>query len=192
MISESELVRKCKEGEPRYQEMLYQKFSAVLMGICVRYAKNKEDAEDIMHDSFVKIFTNIGSYEGIGSLEAWGKRITVNTAINAYHLKVKTGFAVDVDEMQGVITDVRIKETDFLSESVLLQFINELPDGYRTIFNLYEIDGYSHLEIAEMTGVTFSTVSAQLFKAKRALKKKIENYFGTELKYYTDRNKSEK
>src|SRR5574344_1287714 len=192
MISESELVRKCKEGNPRYQEILYHKFSAVLMGVCMRYARNKEDAEDIMHDSFVKIFTNIGTYEGTGSLEAWVKRITVNTAINAYYQKVKTGYSVDVDELQGMITDVRIKENDFLSEAVLLQFINELPDGYRTIFNLYEIDGYSHLEISKMTGGTYSTVRSQLFKAKRALKKKIENYFGTELKYYTDRNKSEK
>lgn len=187
MISESELIRKCKEGNPQYQKMLYQRFSGVLMAACMRYTRNREDAEDLMHDSFVKIFTNIGTYEGTGSLEAWVKRIAVNTAINAYNQKVRNGFTVDVDELQEIVNDVRIKESDFLTESVLMQFINELPDGYRTVFNLFEIDGYSHIEIAKMTGGTYSTVRSQLFKAKRSLKKKIESYLGNELKDIIDK-----
>ncbi len=148
----------------------------------MRYAHDEEDACDILHDAFVKIFTNISKVDENGSYEAWMKTITVNTAINAYHYKNKTKGAVAVDEVQERVEDLRIKQNDFLSQEILLRFINELPDGYRTVFNLFEIDGYSHLEISKMIGSSYSTVRSQLFKAKRALKKKIEEYLGTELK----------
>lgn len=188
MVSDDELVRRCKEGNPKYQALFYQKFAPMLMGICMRYARNVEDAQDLLHDSFVKIFTNIESVREDGSLDGWVRRITVNTAINAYHKKNRIPPAIEVDDVQEWIPDERIEMNDFLSEEMLLQFIQKLPDGYRTIFNLFEIDGYSHLDIAKMTGGTYSTVRSQLFKAKRALKLKIEKYLSTEMKDLINKN----
>ena len=178
MESDSEFIRKCKQGDPQSQSQLYNKYAPMLMAICLRYARNEEDAEDILHDSFVKILTNIDKVDENWAYVGWMKTIVVNTAINAYRDRMKTGGSVDIDEMQDVIEDVRMKPSDFLSRELLLKCINELPEGYRTVFNLYEIDGYSHLEITKMTGISYSTVRSQLFKAKRALKKKIEKYLG--------------
>lgn len=181
MESDSELIRKCKQGDPQSQSQLYNKYAPILMAICLRYARNQEDAEDILHDSFVKILTNIDKVDENWAYVGWMKTIVVNTAINAYREKIKTGVSVDIDEMQDAIKDVRLATNDFLSQELLMKCISELPDGYRTVFNLYEIDGYSHLEISEMTGISYSTVRSQLFKAKRALKKKIENLLGKEI-----------
>lgn len=178
MESDSELIRKCKQGDPQSQSQLYNKYAPMLMAICLRYARNEEDAEDILHDSFVKILTNIDKVDENWAYVGWMKTIVVNTAINAYRDRMKTGVNVDIDEMQEAFEDVRLSQSDFLSRELLLKCINELPEGYRTVFNLYEIDGYSHLEITKMTGISYSTVRSQLFKAKRALKKKIEKYLG--------------
>lgn len=186
MESDSELIRKCKEGDPKSQSQLYSKYAPALMGICLRYARNEEDAKDILHDSFVKILTNLDKVDENGSYEGWMRTIVVNTAINAYRAKIKTGTPVDLDEVQEMVEDVRIVQNDFLSQEILLRFISELPDGYRTVFNLFEIDGYSHLEISEMTRSSYSTVRSQLFKAKRALKKKIEEHLGEVMKKTKD------
>ena len=176
MESDSELIRKCKQGDPKSQSELYRKYAPMLMAICLRYARNEEDARDILHDSFVKIFTNIDKVDENWAYVGWMRTIVVNTAINAYRDKMKTSGSLDIDEMQDAMEDVRIVQSDFLTRELLLKCINELPEGYRTVFNLYEIDGYSHLEISKMTGSSYSTVRSQLFKAKRALKNKIEKY----------------
>lgn len=180
MVTDTELVRKCKEGNQKYQEMLYNRFAPKLMAIALRYARNQADAEDILHDSFVKVLTNLDNYNEDGSLDGWVKRITVNTAINAYYKKKKMEDSIEVEDVREMTTAVNINYNDFLSEKILLQLINELPDGYRTVFNMFEIDGYSHKEISEMTGSSYSTVRSQLFKAKRALKKRLEEFLGEE------------
>lgn len=176
MESDSELIRKCKKGDPKSQALLYQRYAPMLMSISLRYTRNEEDAKDIMHDSFVKIFTNIDKIDENKPYVSWMKTIVINTAINAYRSKVRTGTTVDIDEVEATVGDVRVQHSDFLTRELLLKFISELPDGYRTVFNLFEIDGYSHLEISEMTGSSYSTVRSQLFKAKQSLKKKIEKY----------------
>lgn len=181
MINEKEIIEGCKAGKEKYQKMLYQHFSSTLMGICMRYAKNTMEAEDILHDSFIKIFVKISSFRGEGSLDAWVRQITVNTAINAYRKKVATGYDLDIDELEESIKDVKVSTTDKTTLNLLLTFINELPDGYRAAFNLYEIDGYSHKEIAEMLGCTPVTVRTQLHKAKLSLKKKIETHLKNDL-----------
>ncbi|MCR5115152.1 MAG: RNA polymerase sigma factor [Bacteroidales bacterium] len=182
MVSDSELIRKCKQGSQKYQAMLYEKFAPVLMGICIRYTRNMEDAQDLLHDSFVKIFTNIDSCDENGNLLGWTRKIAVNTCINAYYKKKREEGTVEAEEVAETTGDVRIQQSDFLTQELLLRLVSELPDGYRTVFNLFEIDGYSHHEIAEMTGSSYSTVRSQLFKAKRALKKRIETLLGEEIK----------
>lgn len=181
MVSDSELIRKCKAGNAKYQAMLYEKFAPALMAICIRYTRCQEDAQDILHDSFIKILTNIDTCNEEGNIIGWMRTITINTAINAYNKRKKEGGKIEAEEVEENVKDVRIEQNDFLSESTLLRFVSELPDGYRTVFNMFEIDGYSHMEIANMTGSSYSTVRSQLFKAKRALKQKIEEYLGKEL-----------
>jgi len=181
MINEKEVIEGCKSGKEKYQKMLYDHFSGTLMGICLRYAKNTMEAEDILHDAFIKIFVKIDSYRGEGSLDAWVRQITVNTAINAYRKKVAIGFELDVDELQDYIKDVKVATSDRTTLDLLLRFISELPDGYRAAFNMYEIDGYSHKEIAAMLGCSPVTVRTQLHKAKLTLRKKIENHLKNDL-----------
>lgn len=176
MISEKELIKHCKEGKSEYQKLLYDKYSPLLMGICLRYAKNKMEAEDILQDAFIKIFLKLDSFRGEGSLENWLTRIVIHTAINAYHKNSAKMNEIDIDDLNGNVEDVTITNSDSLSLQLLLRFIEELPDGYRTAFNLYEIDGYSHKEIAEMLGCAPVTVRTQLFKAKENLKRKIEEH----------------
>ena len=188
MVSDSEMIRKCKAGNVKYQSMLYEKFAPMLMAICVRYTRTYEDAEDILHDSFVKILTNIESCDEKGNIGAWMRTITINTAINAYNRRKREGGKIEAEEVEENVKDVRIAQNDFLSEETLLRFVSELPDGYRTVFNLFEIDGYSHLEIASMMGSSYSTVRSQLFKAKRALKQKIEKSLGKELDDHLNTN----
>lgn len=176
MISEQDIIAGCKKGKTDCQKALYERYSSDLMGICLRYAKNQMEAEDILQDAFIKIFTKIDTYRGEGTFASWLKRITVHTAINAYHKTAAKASEVDIDEFNGNIEDFTITETDSLTVQLLLRFIEELPDGYRTAFNLYEIDGYSHKEIAEMLGCSPVTVRTQLFKAKEQLKRKIEKH----------------
>lgn len=176
MISEKELIDGCKKGKAKYQKQLYEMYSPVLMGICLRYAKNQMEAEDILQDAFIKIFTKIETYRGEGSLDSWLKRIVIHTAINAYHKNSAKAGEIDIDDLNGNVEDVSITDSDSLTAKLLLGFIEELPDGYRTAFNLYEIDGYSHKEIAEMLGCAPVTVRTQLFKAKESLKKRIEQH----------------
>lgn len=175
-MEEKELVKGCKEGNEKCRRLLYEQYSPVLMGICLRYTKNEMEAEDLLHDAFIKIFTKLDSYRGEGSFEGWMKHIAVNTAINAYRKNKDERFAADLDEIEEFTPDVTIPDADPLTEKLLLQFIEELPPGYRMAFNLYEIDGYSHREVAEMVGCSEVTVRSQLHKAKRALKQKIEQH----------------
>lgn len=176
MVDDKALIQGCKKGDLVSQKLLYTKFSPMLMGICLRYAKNQMEAEDILQDSFVKIFIKMDTIRQESSLEAWLKQITVNTAINAYKKKTNEGFSVDIDEIQEAVADPKIPVSDALTHQLLLGFINELPAGYRMAFNMYEIDGYSHKEIAEMLGCSPVTVRSQLFKAKEQLRKKIEQH----------------
>ena len=169
-MSLEELIKRCKEQNRKAQEELYRNYSGVLFGMCLKYSRNKTEAEDNLHDSFMTIFDKIGQYNNRGSFEGWMKRITVNTVLQKYrkerHLDVVTeniGEEVDLD-----IDDVPI------SLSRLLGFIQELPNKYRLTFNLYVLDGYSHKEISEMLGTSTGTSKSNLARARMILKEKIE------------------
>ncbi len=169
-MSLEELIKRCKEQNRKAQEELYRNYSGVLFGMCLKYSRNKTEAEDNLHDSFMTIFDKIGQYNNRGSFEGWMKRITVNTVLQKYrkerHLDVVTeniGEEVDLD-----IDDVPI------SLSRLLGFIQELPNKYRLTFNLYVLDGYSHKEISEMLGSSTGTSKSNLARARMILKEKIE------------------
>lgn len=171
---EEELLDGCMQGDQKFQYMLYKKFSPTMLAVCRRYTNSIEDAEDVLQDGFIKVFNNLDKYRRDGSLEGWVRRIMVNTALNQYRSNLKTLYQLDIDELQHVIEDARPSNFDNLNLNVLLKMIESLPDGYKLIFNLYEIEGYAHKEIAEMLNISINTSKSQLLKARRVLQKKLE------------------
>ncbi len=156
--------------------MLYEKYRTLMFAICMRYAKNKDEAEDVMIEGFMKIFSKIKEFRKEGSFEGWLKRIMINSAINNYRANLKHYYNLQIDDEESFLEIM--DETDYFkstySADYLLKLIQELPDGYRMVFNLYEIEGYSHKEIAESLNISVSTSKTQLFYAKKALKSKLE------------------
>ncbi|WP_343486957.1 sigma-70 family RNA polymerase sigma factor [Allomuricauda sp. d1] len=169
-MSLEELIVNCKKGKRAAQEELYQRYSGILFGMCLKYSRNKTEAEDNLHDSFMTIFDKIGQYNFKGSFEGWMKRITVNTVMQKYR---KEQYLNVVSENFGDKIEVEEERND-LSLSTLLQYIQDLPNKYRLTFNLYVLDGYSHREISEMLGTSTGTSKSNLARAKMILREKIE------------------
>ncbi len=172
-MTEAELLEGCGNRDQKCQYILYQKFASIMLVVCRRYTRSEQDAEDVLQEGFIKIFNNLDKYRGDGSLEGWIRRIMVNTALNHYRSNLKSMYQLDIDEVQTAIEDVRPSNFDKLNANVLLKMIESLPDGYKLVFNLYEIEGYAHKEIAEMLNVSINTSKSQLLKARRVLQKKI-------------------
>ncbi len=178
-MTEEELVRGCVEGKPLFQQALYKRFAGMMKGVCMRYSDTIEEAEDILQDGFIKVFMNLKNFRQDGSLEGWVRRIMVNTALNHYRANQKSAHHANIDEIGEFVPDVRIDNYDKLNTRVLLKMIEELPTGYRIVFNMFEIEGYSHKDIANVLNVSINTSKSQLLKARRALQIKInelQNY----------------
>ncbi|MGD1946971.1 MAG: RNA polymerase sigma factor [Croceivirga sp.] len=169
-MSQDELIKYCKEQNRQAQEELYRNYSGVLFGMCLKYSRNRSEAEDNLHDAFMTIFDKIAQYNHKGSFEGWMKRITVNTVLQKYrkekHLDV-------VSENLGETAEIENEAKD-ISLSRLLKYIQELPNKYRMTFNLYVLDGYSHKEISELLGTSTGTSKSNLARARMILKEKIE------------------
>ena len=168
---ETELIIACKKQNAKAQRALYDKHASHMLGLCKRYIKGEMEAEDVMIKGFMKVFTKIDLFEGKGSFEGWMKRIMINEALG-YIRKNKSMYL----EMEIEAAD---KEPDFdtlsteLEAMDLLKMVNGLPSGYRTIFNLYAIEGYSHKEIAELLGISENTSKSQLSRARMHLQKRL-------------------
>ena len=171
-MSESDLIKGCLEGDRRAQEYLYQRFSPKMYGVCLRYAGKAEDAQDILQDGFVKIFKNLHMYRGDGSFEGWIRRIFVNTAIEHYRRQVNL-YPV-TENHESLLETKEISAFDSLSVKDLMKIVQQLSPGYRTVFNLYVVEGYSHKEIAEMIGISEGTSKSQLARAKGVLQNIIK------------------
>ena len=166
------LIENCKNHDTKAQGELYKMFSRKMFALCLKYSRNRTEAEDVLQDSFLTIFKKIGQYDNKGSFEGWIKRITINTALQRYRGK---GVLNLVDDNH--IEDINVEADDQdLSLDFLLSCIQELPDRYRLVFNLYALDGYSHKEIAKMLEVTTGTTKSNLARARMILKDKIETY----------------
>jgi RNA polymerase sigma-70 factor (ECF subfamily) len=173
MINEKELVIKCLTNDSGAQELLYRRYASKMLGVCLRYAKNKMEAEDILQEGYIKVFKNLTSYKFEGSFEGWVRRIMVNTAINYYRASIKYVQSLDDDELNAKDIPSAVMN-DQLSTKELLKVIQELPEGYRVVFNLYAIEGYSHKEIAEILEISESTSKSQLSRARVALQNKLK------------------
>lgn len=166
-----DLVQGCKRGERQAQEGLYRQLVSTMMGICLRYAKDRDDAEDILQTGFIRVFQKISDFRMEGSFEGWVKRIMVNTALEHYRKNLRTLTAVSLDEVQE---EVSFSDWNALEVEDLLNVIQSLPNGYRMVFNMYALEGYSHKEIAEELGITESGSKSQLSRARALLKEKIK------------------
>ena len=167
-MTDDELIDKCLQGDPRAQKALFEKFSRKMMSVCMRYVSDREQAEDVLQDGFVKVFSHLKSFKREGSFEGWIRRTMVNTSLD--HLRKKRNMNLDTDiseaeylagEDENVVGKMRVEE--------LMKLIQGMPPGYRTVFNMYAIEGFSHQEIANELGVTESTSKTQFRKARTYL-----------------------
>ncbi len=171
-MSLDQLIYNCQKNDTKAQSELYELFSSKLFSICLKYSRNYAEAEDNLQDSFITIFKKIKQYKNKGSFEGWLKRITINTALQRYR-KQKIFDIVNEDAIED--EEVDIDEND-VSLDFLLSCIQELPDRYRLVFNLYVLDGYSHKEISEMLEINLGTSKSNLARARVILKEKITTY----------------
>jgi RNA polymerase sigma factor (sigma-70 family) len=174
MMSDPQIIELCAKHHRKAQQELYDKYSRLLLGVCLRYASDKAEAEDILQDSFLKIFYNIQDYSGSGSFIGWLRKVTVNTAITHYHKNLKYRYSVEIEEYETIETGVISFEEDFYTSDELYRVLNELPTGYRMVFNLYAVEGYKHKEIAEMLGIDTNTSKSQYSRAKAVIRDKLE------------------
>jgi RNA polymerase sigma factor (sigma-70 family) len=168
----SAFIKSLKENDAKTQRAFYQQLAPKMYGICLRFALINEDADDILQDGFIRVFKHIKDFRGEGSLEGWVRRTIVNTAINYYKKKIKQGINTDLEFVKG-----KVKEQNNIVEKMscdeLLVMINELPPGYRMVFNLNVIEGYTHKEIGKILEISENTSKSQLSRARASLQKKL-------------------
>ncbi len=174
MMSDQQIIKLCAKHDRKAQQVLYDKYSRLLLGVCLRYATDKAEAEDILQDSFLKIFFSIKDFAGSGSFIGWLRKIAVNTAITHYHKNLKYRYHVEIEDYVSVETGVTSFEEDFFTSDELYKVLNDLPAGYRMVFNLYAVEGYKHKEIAEMLGIDTNTSKSQYSRAKAVIRDKLE------------------
>jgi RNA polymerase sigma factor (sigma-70 family) len=172
---DEELLRLCRQNDQRAQFALYEKYASYMKGVARRYAKSDEDAEDIFQDAFVRIFQNLHTVQSLDTFIFWMKKIVVNTAINHYHkyLKLQLNVTDDALIFHGN-EDNKLIMSD-LSNQELLQIVNQMPDGFRVVFNMYAIDGYQHNEIGAHLGISENTSKSQYSRARDWLRKRLKD-----------------
>ncbi len=171
-MSDQELLHGCQRNDSKAQTAFYQKYKGRLMGICRRYARTTAEAEDILQESFIKIFRNITEVRNPDAIGGWLRKIVTNTSLNYYRSQLHYQQTTDYEEILHSNDDY-LQLLSHLSNEEIVKLINALPDGYRMVFNLYIIDGYDHAEIARMLEISENTSRSQLFKAREVLKKKL-------------------
>lgn len=173
ITDEQQLIKGCIEGKSWAQRAIYERYAASMMSVCVRYVTDRETARDLLQEGFIKLFSKIQSYSGTGAFGGWVRRIFVTTALE--HLRQNNALkqSVSIDDHAYYIENVEETVLQKLSANDLLDCIAKLADGYRTIFNLYAIEGYSHAEIAEMLGISEGTSRSQFMRARKILQENV-------------------
>lgn len=172
-MTDEQLVKGCVEGKPSAQQYLFDKYSRKMMGVCLRYAEDNQEAEDVLQEGFIKVFSAISSFNGKGSLEGWIRKIMVNTALDSYRKNSATKYAQEISEMDHVLGT-----NDYILENMevegLLNILRKLPEGYRMIFNMYAMEGYTHKEIGERLGISINTSKSQYSRARAYIQKMLK------------------
>jgi len=171
-MTDDQLVNGCMNNHAGAQKLLFERYSKKMMGVCLRYVPDYDEAQDVLQESFIKVFQKINSYQGKGSLDGWIRKIIVNTALDHFRKTKEQRFQLEItEEEHSVSTEAAALEN--INAKELLMVIQALPVGFRTVFNLYAIEGYSHKEIAVMLGITESTSKSQYARARVHLQKNI-------------------
>ena len=183
-MTEDELIKACINKNERAQKTLFDNFSPRLMGVCLRYAQNRDEAKDMLQDGFIKIFQKLEAFSGTGSFGGWMHRTMVNTCLDAIRKNSKHLYSVEIEKAdhliqldETILSEIRTKE--------LLGLVQQLPDGYRLVFNMFAIEGYGHKEIAEELGISENTSKSQFRKARLWLQKAIIEL--DEIKNYSEK-----
>jgi RNA polymerase sigma factor (sigma-70 family) len=171
-LSEHDLIRGCLRGSSQCQRRLYEQYAGRMYAVCLRYARTPADASDMLQDGFIKVFTKLGQFQFQGSFEGWIRRIMVNTALRNYQRRHFEAEQSGYEQLPDVPVDQ--SAIGALSEAELMGLIGRLPEGYRVVFNLVAIEGYSHAEAAELLEIQESTSRSQLTKARRWLCEQVE------------------
>lgn len=172
MYSEEDLINRCLLNEVKAQEVFYKRFAPKMFGVCLRFAKNQMEADDILQEGFIKVYTSLKTYRGDGSLEGWIRRTIVNTAINLYKKNARYLRDIEIEKAE-VVQNMDEGAEDKISVQELLALIRELPTGYRMVFNLNVIEGYTHKEISQLLNISENTSKSQLSRARQTLQKKL-------------------
>ncbi len=172
-MDDTSLVNECLKGNSRAQKAMFDKFAPKMLSVCLRYMKNPEKAEDALQDGFIKVFTNLLNFNNSGVLEGWIRRIIVNTCLDELKKNKKLLFNISVEEVE-----YKLESNDFVQEQMmaddLMKLIQNMPEGYRVIFNMFAIEGYAHQEIATQLGISESTSKSQYLRARAYLKNRID------------------
>lgn len=178
-MTEIELIEACQQQDRRAQQMLFDRYSPVMFGVCKRYVKNREDAEDILVEAFFKVLTNIQNFKSEGSFEGWIRRIVINEALMSLRKHHNFNMTLEISPQMDAEADP-VTAVDELAAQDIINLLDGLPTGYRTVFNLYAIEGYKHREIADLLGISINTSKSQLILAKKRLQDLLEemNYPG--------------
>lgn len=175
-MNEEALIQGCLKNSAQHQRMLYDRYAARLYAVCLRYARIQTDAVDILQEGFVKIFSHIHQFKSEGSFEGWMRRIMVHTALRHYQRQRFDSEVTGTEHIPERSLDPEVLAT--LSEKELMELIAKLPEGYRLVFNMVAIEGYSHAEVAELLQIQESTSRSQLAKARKWLAEQLENTYG--------------
>ena len=174
-LSFEDMIQGCKEGDRKAQKAFYDYFASKMLGVCMRYAKDRAEAEDMLQESFIKLYQSMHTYRGEGNFEGWVRRVVVFNAINLYKHRLRH-FKEDLDVQDydakyddDIISKISVKE--------ILAFVQQMPDGYRLIFNLYAVEGFTHKEIGEQLGIAIGTSKSQYSRARDWMKKALSKHY---------------
>jgi RNA polymerase sigma factor (sigma-70 family) len=173
-MHENDLIEGCIAGNRKMHALLYDRFAPKMYGVCLRYASSADDAQDLLQEGFIKVYRNLEKFRKEGSFEGWIRRVFVNTSIEHYRKKVNLNSIGENEER--TIEDGNWNVLDQLAERDIIALVQNLSPGYRSVFNMYVIEGFSHKEIADMMGISEGTSKSQLARAKSILQKKVEDF----------------
>mgnify|MGYP002609646055 FL=1 len=177
-MEEQELTELCRQGDNRARKELYEQYAGRMLGICLRYAGDRETAQDLLHDGFLKIFGSFDKFtwRGEGSLRAWMERVMVNVALQYLRKNDVMSQSMALEDVPETYEEPDASEVEAIPQQVLMHFVEELPAGYRTVFNLYTFEDKSHKEIAQLLGINEKSSASQLFRAKTVLARKVKEW----------------
>lgn len=177
-MEEKELSEGCRHGDDRARKELYERYAGRMLGICLRYVGDRDTALDLLHDGYLKIFESFDKFtwRGEGSLRAWMERVVVNTALQHLRKNDVLGQSVPLEGLPEAYDEPAASDISIIPQKVLIRFVQELPVGYRTVFNLYTFEDKSHKEIAQLLGINEKSSASQLFRAKSVLAKRVKEW----------------